>query len=291
MSIPWGLAIAVGVGCLALQFVLQWLCTSSLLPDGWWRKQPVFLAHQAIALPLMVYCAVVGTKAWFFPAAADVLTASTFDGRVNGHMEISEFLCAIILGACALWDIPMTFHKSLYSVASMGHHVGLAVMAVLCMRPYVQYYVPFFLGVVEISSIPLQFVDLFHPKHFVELTETYAALAHLNTLSRTLFLISFILLRTFYFPYTMIAGVWPDLYAVLNSGVRGADFSIALVVSFFSVTFTVLQLYWSYLLLKQVSKAAKGDSEGRSHKVSIISGVHGRGGHGDSPSSATQTLV
>ena len=45
----WGLALSVGLVCLASQYALQSLLASTVLGDGWWRREPVFLAHQIIA--------------------------------------------------------------------------------------------------------------------------------------------------------------------------------------------------------------------------------------------------
>lgn len=199
----WGLALSVGLVCLASQYALQSLLASTVLGDGWWRREPVFLAHQIIALPLMLLVAAIGTRAWFFPDEVDLSTGSTAQGRVYGHYELGELLCVILLGAVTLWDVPLTFHSSLYSAANMGHHVGLALMALICVRPYLMYYAPFFAGVIELSSVPLQVVDFFHPKHFADLADGSPALGKLNAAARGCFVVSFVLLRTLYFPYVV----------------------------------------------------------------------------------------
>lgn len=145
------LAGGVGIGCLCAQGVLT-IAFAKLLPEGgFYRNQPGFLAHQLVALPLMFFVAWVGTRAWFSER-----DASTPEERVYNRDPTAELLASVLLGSLVLWDIPMTFLPTIYSHASMGHHVGLAALSGLSLTPYMQYYVPFFAGVIEISSVPLQ---------------------------------------------------------------------------------------------------------------------------------------
>ena len=63
-----------------------------------------------------------------------------------------------------------------------------------------QYYTTFFLGVIEISSIPLVIVDVFHPKHFQDQLATSAFYDALNSNARILFAVAFLAVRAVYFP-------------------------------------------------------------------------------------------
>jgi len=247
------LALYVGIACLLLQGLLTALF-ATLLPQGWWQRQPGFLAHQIIALPLMIYVASVGTARWFSDRSV-----GTPDSRIYGRDSTSELLSAILLGELVFWDIPLTFLPTIYSPAAMGHHVGLAVLALIALTPYLQYYVPFFVGVIEISSIPLQVVDFFHPKHFADLLQGSPSLGLLNTVARALFILSFVSLRTLWFPYVVFARVFPDLLSLIPSRTDAASVAWLYMAMAFAVAFTGLQLYWSVLLVQQVRKAlAKG---------------------------------
>ena len=87
-------------------------------------------------------------------ALAHVTTrAATVEGRLYGVNPIGERISSVVLGAMVFWDIPCTCLPSIYSVAGMGHHVGLAVLSAIALLPYTQHYAPFFIGVIEISSI------------------------------------------------------------------------------------------------------------------------------------------
>jgi len=124
--------------------------------------------------------------------------------------------------------------------------------------------VPFFGGVIELSSIPLQVVDVLHPKHFVVWTER-PRVAQLNAACRVAFAALFLLTRTALFPFVVFGQVLPDLYHVAS---RDPDERVgAAVGSVLAVGFLLLQLYWSRLILRQILK--RGGEDGS--KASIRS--------------------
>jgi len=255
------LAVEVGLACAAAQVGLTLLFARS---PSIWGEQAIFVAHQIVALPLMLYVTVIGCAAWF-----SARPEGTVESRIFGHDPAGAHLSVILLGALVLWDIPMTFHPSIYSAASMGHHVGLAVLAVLCLLPFLQFYAPFFVGVTEISSVPLQVVDFFRPEKFGPLLEGRPLLNQFNGLARGLFVLAFLIIRTVWFPIIVGARVVPDLLSVMRTSLAtssGEDgrAALAIVGIFFASAFTLLQWYWSSLLLKQVQKAICGGGRGSS---------------------------
>jgi len=198
-----------------------------------------------------VLVATVGTTAWFFPTAASQQLYSTPEGRVYGYDATSDFMISLLLGELVMWDIPMTFFPSLFSGASLGHHVGMAVTAAIATRPFMLYYVPFFAGVVEISSIPLQVVDVFHPKHFIEWA-SHPLLARLNSACRVAFAVLFLITRSLYFPIVVFGQLLPDLWHVASRYKTETVWAAA--AALLATGFTALQLYWSFLILKQLVK-------------------------------------
>ena len=222
-----------------------------LLPDGAWRRHPQFLAHQMVALPLMLVCTYIGCAAWFFPGPEESATASTVDGRVHGVTVNGELLARVVIGAQLFWDIPTTaLVPALYSRLMMGHHVGMTIIALLCaFSPWVHHYVPFFAGVIEISAVPLVVVDIFHPTRYGEVAEGSAALAAVNMACRVLFAALFLLVRGLYFPYVM-CGVLRDMVAVMMQG----EIVAPMITVVCGVAMTLLQLYWGTLIVKQLKK-------------------------------------
>lgn len=79
----------------------------------------------------------------------------------------------------------------------LGHHACTCMLAGLAAKShFLLFYAPFFMGVSELSSLPLAVMDTF--KNFPQLAPRYPAL---NERSRELFAASFLLLRNVYWPY------------------------------------------------------------------------------------------
>lgn len=129
------LAATTGAACLLAQAALT-LLFARVLPDGVWRQQPAFAAHQVVALFVMVVMSVLGCLAWWAPESPH----ATPHERIYGPNPAGERLAAVMLGELVIWDIPLTLLPSIYSPAAMGHHVTTALIALLALRPYCAYY-------------------------------------------------------------------------------------------------------------------------------------------------------
>merc|ERR1719359_1697822 len=118
-----------------------------------------------------------------------------------------------------LWDIPCSvFIPSMKDNVMLAHHLGMALVAgAVSTTGTGSYYALFFFGVIEISSIPLTLVDIFHPKRFPQLAKKYAILGTANEVCRPLFAVLFLLLRALYFPIVIFRSLLPDAYAALAS--------------------------------------------------------------------------
>lgn len=253
-------AAQVGLGLAAAQLLLTALCASPL--GGFARRQPAFVAHQIITLPLMAYIACLGCSGWFFPTPEASALASTIEGRLYGRDDVGAKLASIVMGAMIFWDIPCTCVPSIYSAAGMGHHVGLAVLSSIALLPYLTHYCPFFVGVIELSSIPLVIVDFFHPKHFADVAASHPVLGAINEALRLLFATSFLALRTLAFPFVIFTAAIPDFATQLDFEAGGSKTTLAACGIFFALSFTVLQLHWSWLLVQQVLKGLRKGAKG-----------------------------
>ena len=256
------LAVKVGAGLAAAQLLLGAVLASPIAsPIA--RREPAFVAHQLVTLPLMMYVSYLGCAGWFFPDEEAQELAATVEGRLYGRDPVGEKLSAIVLGAMVFWDIWATLLPSIYSAAGMGHHVGLAILAAICLMPYLQHYAPFFVGVIEISSVPLVIVDLFHPKHFAYVAASHPFLSAINEAMRLVFALSFLVLRTVYFPVVIFTQAIPDLATQLQFGPDADTPKTALAACgiSFALLFTGLQLHWSWLLIRQVLKGLTKESD------------------------------
>uniref|UniRef100_A0A7S1UV81 TLC domain-containing protein n=1 Tax=Grammatophora oceanica TaxID=210454 RepID=A0A7S1UV81_9STRA len=247
-----------GLGCTVVQG-LSYLLFSKALPDGPWKKQPSFTAHQFVAFIMMVYCFAFGAKIWFIdPPCEDCI----FDVSEQGL-----FLSKIVIGGMLFWDIPVGLvSDGLGDPIMLAHHVGLLLVASLTYgvhtsQPIGTCYAAFFFGVIELSSIPLAIVDIFHPKQVAwhDWHKQYPFIMTLNELSRVVFVLLYFLTRMVYFPYMALVRAIPDYYGGISktdeTGVKVTLWSIVV----FCVLFTCLQLYWGSLIIRQVQKALAGD--------------------------------
>ena len=120
------LAIKVGAGLAAVQLLLGAILASPFAsPIA--RREPAFIAHQLVTLPLMIYVSYLGCAGWFFPDEDAQELAATVEGRLYGRDPVGEELSAIVLGAMICWDIWATLLR--------GGHRNLVGSSRAC-RPF-----------------------------------------------------------------------------------------------------------------------------------------------------------
>jgi len=136
----------------------------------------------------------------------------------------------------------------------LGHHLIVLLLSFLCYYGQAfHWYAPAFMGMAEISSIPLSFVDLF--KQFPALREP---LSVTNEAVRTVFAILFLIFRGFYWPFCSI-WFWGDTLAMLASPTPAVGTPVIAVFLVCNVLMTFLQWYWASLIVKALVQMAKGD--------------------------------
>jgi hypothetical protein len=105
----------------------------------------------------------------------------------------------------------------------------------------------------------LLIVDLFHPKHedwHAWLTRRDAPrwLSMLNETARIVFAVLFLLVRTLWFPYVSVVGVLADIVQLDPDHHPHGDWLGLYVMSGLNISFSVLQMYWGSLVIKQIVK-------------------------------------
>jgi hypothetical protein len=108
-------------------------------------------------------------------------------------------------------------------------------------------------------------VDLFHPKHkdwnqWLTRHDAPKWLAVVNEVARTLFAVLFLLVRTAWFPYVSVMGVWRDILLVVNPNNPG-DMLGLYVMGTFNACFSCLQMYWGTLVVRQIVKIFVPDTD------------------------------
>lgn len=266
--------VQVGLTCLASQVVLYLLFSTEFFglwkTGGPWSKMPGFTAHQVTTIPVLLYLSVQGLRQLAqddVPNAVDRLT-----GLRHGHL--SEF----VLGMMLFWDIPTGLSTpALRDIPMVVHHFGMCATAAVSMGalshgwPLLGYYAPFFFGLIELSSLPLIVVDIFHPKH--KAWHTYLTsddrpwwFVRINELSRLIFAAMFMLLRSVCFPYVSFFGVFVDVWKVTSLPLKERnnvpDLPLFLMAAL-NLLFSCLQMYWGSLILRQIIKLVQGPAKAK----------------------------
>lgn len=280
------LATFIGITCASFQITLSLALSkkASFVPEGPWSEMPLYTAHQIVATTLMIVLAYFGVAGWFFGSETGMDSANDRIFGANAD-HTYDLLLAIGSGAILLWDIPTGFvSPPLRDVVMWLHHIGMFLVASTMAGTYCEgnqtigyYYVPFFFGVIELSSVPLSIMDAFHPKyrHYynwlnsMDDSRRKKILHNCNEFCRVAFAITFLIFRGAYFPYVTFRGVIPDIREAYQSPpdtvpahqcpLWTGQFLIAAVS-----LFALLQAYWGLLVAKMVVKAIRGsDSSGK----------------------------
>lgn len=267
-----------GLTCLACHTLL-WATFRYVLPSsGPWKASPNFTAHQVVALFLMIQWTYYG----FFGKEEEGEVSNEHDLPIV--LRPSPFgmkMAQRSMAALWIWDIPVSMLSSdMHSAMDAlmhAHHMGMLLVTCVVMgwltfgtpseaypHPVGASLAPLFFGQIELSSIPLQIVDLFHPKKssaWHQYLTDRPALAAINDACRQLFALLFLAVRGVYFPYLVFTIVIPEFWDALGwSMMQDQSKYILPIVTIlaFSIAFTLLQMYWGVLVLNQVYKALKG---------------------------------
>lgn len=207
------------------------------------------IAFELVAGFCVTYLSLAGVIGYFglfgvktFP---DGITA---DQSMYVRSEYIEKYMIIPMFAYQLWNIIAIFFVSdLFGYVMLGHHSFALVLSIFLTLPYSQWYAPFFLGIIELTNIPLTFVDIF--RMFPEFEENSVGRA-LNSISKFLFTFSFFLIRLIIWPY--------QIYLLLKSLFNDIRYPTVLGVGLAMVlALTGLQYYWGYRIIRFLTRGEK----------------------------------
>ena len=134
---------------------------------------------------------------------------------------------------------------------AFAHHVMTGVSMVVALHPFGHPRANIFFGLTELSTIPLEVIDLF--KGFEGLRKQYPTT---DTACKAAFALSFLGLRVGLVTWASVS-FQQDLYQLYVTGT--AHSQAVVVFSSLSNAFIVcLQLYWSTLIVKGVKKKLAG---------------------------------
>lgn len=143
---------------------------------------------------------------------------------------------------------------------SLAHHAVTMGISYLCITgPVFQYYAVYFLGCSEVSTVPLTIVDI-----FAKFPRYQERCAWLNTVSRLLFAVLFLISRVIYFP-VLDYYFWTHSYQLHQGGVIRQYGPVAFFL-IANVFMTGLQFFWGGKMLGFISNTIAGPEKGKSKK-------------------------
>ena len=210
--------------------------------------QPAFRAHSVVALSFVVLLSFYGSIGWWN------LPATTAATRLIKTDASARWMGATVVGAMGLWDVPTTVRvKELRKPDVIIHHCMMTLVALVGALQLPTYYAYFYLGVCELSSIPLVLLELCTPAPQQQEQLSTNRLAALQPILTVMTAVSFSIVRAYYFTKVTLRNFIPDIVAVwsgvaMSLGQRQA-IRFLLVAS---LGFTLLQLYWFYTQIVSV---------------------------------------
>lgn len=248
-------------GLLLLQVVLQLLFSFS--SSERLSKAAALVAHQYVVSVPFAYATIRGVQLFLFDEAVAALAAGTYLDRLYGFLPATWDLTRFFLGF-QMYDLLATvLVPDLRKFEHCLHHV-LSLLTALAgtSGPYMQFYAPFFFGFVEVSSVPLAWVDLFRMLPPAKGT----LLSAVNEVVRIAFAVSFLPIRCVIFPGMLIYYLFPDMWAAYTAD----DVRAPISLGWFMVSGTALaslQLYWGTKIVRILAKQFLGSAVDRNKEA------------------------
>jgi len=257
-----GSVVMLGCQCwvLLLTFLLlvHGLCYALILrlskdsKLGVLRRDPMLAAHflpQLFAFLLSVYS---GAGDWMFRMEP---TAS--GAAIGAHVPQGERIAWIMIGFQVYEFLTCCASPRLRGAANelVLHHVVAILLAVLAYYYQAfQFFCPAFMGMAEMSSLPLAVVDLF--KQYPELRRHFP---NTNEIARNAFAVSFLALRGAYWPLCSYRFCMTTAAALATGSVLPFPMWVVYIFVAGNVLMTVLQWYWSSLIVHAIYLKVIGD--------------------------------
>ena len=214
------LTLAVKAGCATVLAQLGLVAAFRTSSDPVLKQAPGYVAHQLVALVVMLYATTFGLLGWLNPPA----TVATAAGRLLVVSDSARFLAATLLGALVAWDIPTSLAvPRLRKPDVLVHHLAMAATALVGCTALPTHYGLYYMGAIELSSVPLTVYDA--AEYATEAAgkttppcapARVARLRAVRDSSRTVAALSFIAVRAVDFTRVTLLKFVPDALSVLR---------------------------------------------------------------------------
>jgi hypothetical protein len=252
----------LGVLAAILGLVSQWGFTRIFQKFD--KENASYTAHSLVALIFMILLSVIGSVGWW--NGGGIFSSSTPMDRLLVPNDQCRWLATIVTGMLTFWDLPTSLSiPRLRKPDVMAHHLLMSITAFVAAVFLPMYYVFFYLGVSEISSIPLIIYDQLcvvtenasAPKDGATFSagKGQSSLILVRTVFQILAALCFTLVRALGFTYVTVRHFIPDVLQVLPllelQSPRGHVTALRFALGA-SIGFTALQLYWFALIVRTI---------------------------------------
>ena len=204
----------------------------------------------------IVTCALVGFRAWHLDGRAHTAVPQTASGRLFGYLPEAEFLAAMNF-TFQFWDFWISLSIPEHRTALMlAHHLAASAVSWCSFRYRVlNYYGIFFLGISEVSSVFLVFVDL--SRYFPPIPGTLYD-QFVGLVAGPGFVICFIVYRFLYW-WPVSWKLFQDVHAVtiksnMAEQLRPGNSWVLYIYLALNLPLGLLQVYWLTVILQEVKK-------------------------------------
>ena len=222
-------------------------------------KRPDLFAFQVVSGFALTACGIIGFYTWHITGRSHSGLPNTSAGRLFGHLPEAEWLAALNFMFQA-WDFAISLQIPEHATPIMlAHHVMASTVAWCSIRYKVlHYYGVFFLGLTEVSSFFLVFVDL--SKYYPPLDGSWFDV-WVNGICGPSFAVTFFYYRVIlWWPESI--RLFRDVSEVVRTGqvqkLRPGKAWVLYLFLVLNLPLGLLQLYWSTIIIAEAKKVLLG---------------------------------
>merc|ERR550537_2189725 len=168
------------------------------------------MAYLLVSGVVTAYCGILGLVGWLTEAPSIAPR-----DRLYGWSDSAQWLASVML-AYQLWNfLNSVLLRDLRQLEMFAHHAMTAYLCFEGMRPYVHYYVFYFIGVAELTNVPLTLYDAM--KMFPRLRELCPRVYAFAQLS---FAVSFMVLRNVFWTLVSVDFWYRSIAALTGDSVH-----------------------------------------------------------------------
>jgi hypothetical protein len=222
-------------------------------------RRPDLFAFQVVSGIALTSCGLIGFYTWHVTSRSHSALPNTSAGRLFGHLPEAELLAALNF-MFQVWDFFVSLLIPEHSTPIMLSHHLMASTVAWCSIRYkcLHYYGVFFLGLTEVSSIFLVFIDL--SKYFPPVAGSWLDV-WINGVCGPSFAVTFFYYRVLlWWPESI--RLFQDVSNVVKTGqaqsLRPGNSWVLYLFLVLNLPLGLLQLYWSTIIVAEAKKVLLG---------------------------------